>query len=75
MTLARELREGGATVIAGAAGRSMKSQMRQANALGARFALVLGERELADGSVSVRDLAAQSQESLPAGDVLRRIRR
>jgi histidyl-tRNA synthetase len=53
----------------------MKSQMRQANALGARFALVLGERELADGSVSVRDLAAQSQESLPAGDVLRRIRR
>jgi histidyl-tRNA synthetase len=74
MTLARELRRGGATVIAGAAGRSMKSQMRQANALGARFALVLGERELADGSVSVRDLATQTQESLPAGDVLRRIK-
>ncbi len=74
MMLARELRLGGASVIAGTAGRSMKSQMRQANALGARFALVLGEKELADGSVSVRDLAAQSQESLPATDVLRRIK-
>lgn len=74
MMLARELRLGGVSVIAGTAGRSMKSQMRQANALGARFALVLGEKELADGSVSVRDLAAQSQESLPATDVLRRIK-
>lgn len=74
MVLARDLRLGGASVIAGAAGRSMKAQMRQANALGARFALVLGERELANGSVSVRDLAAQSQESLPAADVLRRIK-
>jgi histidyl-tRNA synthetase len=74
MSLGRELRLGGASVITGAAGRSMRSQMRQANALGARFALVLGERELADGSVSVRDLTAQSQESLPAADVLRRIK-
>jgi histidyl-tRNA synthetase len=74
MTLARELRRGGVTVITGAAGRSMRSQMRQANASGARFALVLGEKELADGTVSVRDLAAQSQESLPAAGVLRRIR-
>ena len=74
MALARELRLSGVTVIAGAAGRSMKSQMRQANALGARFALVLGEKELADSSVSVRDLEAQSQESLPAADVLRRIK-
>jgi histidyl-tRNA synthetase len=74
MVLARALRLGGASVIAGAAGRSMKSQMRQANALGARFALVIGEREVADGSVSVRDLAAQSQESVPASEVLGRIK-
>jgi histidyl-tRNA synthetase len=35
---------------------------------------VLGEKELADGSVSVRDLAGQSQESVPAADVLQRIK-
>lgn len=74
MVVARDLRLAGAIVVVGAAGRSMKSQMRQANALGARFALVMGEKELADGTVSVRDLEAQSQESLPASDVLKRIK-
>jgi histidyl-tRNA synthetase len=74
MTLARDLRIAGASVVAGVAGRSVKSQMRQANGLGARFALVLGEKELADGSVSVRDLAGQTQESVPAADVLQRIK-
>ena len=74
LVLARDLRKEGASVVLGSSGRSMKSQMRQANALGARFALVLGEKELVDGSVSVRDLAAQSQESVPASDALRRIK-
>jgi histidyl-tRNA synthetase len=75
LTLARELRKAGATVITGAAGRSLKSQMRQANALGARYALVLGEKELAEGTVSVRDLTAATQESVPAAEVVKRIRR
>ena len=73
MTLAGDLRKGGVSVVAGAAGRSLKSQMRQANALGARFALVIGEKELADGSVTIRDLSAQSQESVPASEVLQRV--
>jgi histidyl-tRNA synthetase len=75
MTLARDLREGGISVVLGAAGRSMKSQMRQANALSARYALVIGEKELADGTVSVRDLSAQSQESIPASEILQRVLR
>jgi histidyl-tRNA synthetase len=73
LTLARELRREGVTVVAGAAGRSLKSQMRQANSLGARYALVLGERELASGSVSVRDLSGQSQETLPMSEVAQRL--
>jgi len=73
LLLARELRKAGATVIAGAAGRSLKSQMRQANSLGARYALVLGEKELSSGSVTVRNLADGSQESVAAPEVLRRI--
>ncbi|HLG11429.1 MAG TPA: His/Gly/Thr/Pro-type tRNA ligase C-terminal domain-containing protein, partial [Dehalococcoidia bacterium] len=73
LTLARALRKAGATVIAGTAGRSLKSQMRQANSLGAKYALVLGERELADGSVTVRDLTDGSQETVPVGDAAGRI--
>jgi histidyl-tRNA synthetase len=74
LTLARELRGAGVTVISGAAGRSLKSQMRQANALGARYALVLGERELAEGAVTVRDLSGQRQETVPFAQVARQIR-
>jgi histidyl-tRNA synthetase len=75
LTLARELRKAGATVITGAAGRSLKSQMRQADALGARYALVLGERELVAGTVTVRDLASKSQEAVPFAEVAGRIGR
>jgi histidyl-tRNA synthetase len=75
LALARQLRAAGSTVVAGSSARSLKSQMRQANALGARYALVLGERELASGSVTVRDLAGQTQEMLPLAEVAGRIPR
>jgi histidyl-tRNA synthetase len=75
LILARELRQAGARVINGAAERSLKSQMRQADALGARYALVLGERELAAGNVTVRDLAGKTQEQVPFAEVAERIRR
>ena len=39
---------------------SMKSQMKRADKDGARFVLMLGEDELAEGVVAVRDMAAKS---------------
>jgi histidyl-tRNA synthetase len=47
-------------------GRSMKSQMKSAGSSGARFALILGEQELADDGVTLRDLAT-SEQSAHAG--------
>ena len=38
-------------------GRSLKSQMRHAGKLGARYVVLLGEDELASGRVTVRDMA------------------
>jgi histidyl-tRNA synthetase len=74
LVLARELRAAGAIVVTGAAGRSLKSQMRQANAVGARYAIVLGEKELASGELALRDLAGGSQASVTIAEALRRIR-
>jgi histidyl-tRNA synthetase len=75
LSLARELRKAGLTVIAGAAERSLKSQMRQADAVGARYALVVGERELASGNVTMRDLAGKTQQAVTFTEVAERIRR
>ena len=40
-------------------GRSLKSQMRHADKLGARYVIIVGEDELASGALTVRDMAAQ----------------
>jgi histidyl-tRNA synthetase len=47
--------------------------MRHADALGARYAAILGERELAENSVTLKDLANGSQETLPIENVSTRV--
>ena len=42
--------------------RSLKSQMRQADSSGAEFALIIGEDEIANKTVTVRNLRSGSQE-------------
>jgi histidyl-tRNA synthetase len=43
------------------AGRSLKSQMKQADRSGADFVLILGESELASGSAILRDMRTRAQ--------------
>jgi histidyl-tRNA synthetase len=71
--LASELRRGGIAALVGASERSLKAQMRQADALGARYVAILGERELADSSVTLKDLATGGQETAPIGETSARI--
>ena len=53
----------------------MKSQMKAAGRSGARVAVIVGEQEAADGTATVRDLAAGEQEVVPRDEVVERIRR
>jgi histidyl-tRNA synthetase len=50
--------------------RSLKSQMRRANKLNARYALILGEEELKRGKAVLRDMEGKSQEEIPMSDLL-----
>lgn len=56
--LVAELRKAGIATEMGYGGRSGKSQMKQANASGAAYALILGDSELAGNFVTVKDLQA-----------------
>ena len=67
--LASELRRSGIAAVAGAGERSLKAQMRHADAVGARYVAILGEREMADGSVTLKDLVTGDQETAPLQDV------
>src|SRR6478735_26154 len=68
MTLVEALRAAGLQVTMHAGGGSFKSQMKKADASGARFALILGEDELAQGAVTVKNLADGQQRQHPLGD-------
>jgi histidyl-tRNA synthetase len=62
--LARALRGRGLVLDMAPAGK-LDRQFKHAERLGARYALVLGEQELAEGVVVVKDLQARTQERLP----------
>lgn len=65
LKLADEARRQGAECMMGLGAKSLKSQLKQANNLGARFALILGEDEVAGGTVTVRDLSGSQQWQEP----------
>jgi len=46
-------------------GKSLKSQMRRADKLKARYVLILGEEELKKGRGVLRDMVTKSQEEIP----------
>jgi histidyl-tRNA synthetase len=59
------LREAGVRTDRAYDGRSMKSQMKSAAKSGARFAVILGEDEVANGEAAVRDLETGDQAPVP----------
>ena len=73
--LAQDLRNHGLEVITDLDGRSMKSMLRQADKVNARFALILGSEELAAGGIQVRDLSKGEQQLLPLSEVINALRR
>jgi histidyl-tRNA synthetase len=62
VALTAELRAAGFAVDRGYDNRSMKAQMKLANRSGARFALIVGEDELAAGSVVVKPMHGDGEQ-------------
>jgi histidyl-tRNA synthetase len=75
LELAHELRRAGFSCDLDYEGRSLKAQMRSANRLQARFALILGEDEVAGNTVTARDMVTTGQESVPRAGLIEWLRR
>ena len=63
-TLVDQLRQAGVAADMAYGGRGLKGAMKGADRSGARFAIVLGDRELEAGEVQLKNLADQSQVSV-----------
>ena len=70
VALAGALRRAGVRVDLAYGGRGLKGAMKAADRSGARYTLVLGERDLADGAVGVKEMVSGEQRSVPLDDVV-----
>ncbi len=73
LTLARELREKGIVVILDGRGNSMRSMLNRANGANARVCVVIGDAEVEQNQVQIKDLGAHTQEQVSRADAVARI--
>jgi histidyl-tRNA synthetase len=70
LALSNELRNAGYSVISDPLRRSMKAQMREANKLNARYALILGNTEIEQNTIQLKDLKIGDQISIAQSDLI-----
>ena len=71
--LLSKLRSAGISALMDFAGRSMKAQMKQANKKNARFVLILGEDEVRDSVVTLKDMSNSEQRKIAIDEVINTI--
>lgn len=74
LAVAERLRDAGIAAELDLVGGKIGRQLKQADALGRRFTILLGPDEKAAGTVVLKDLAEGSQETVPADRIIHAIR-
>ena len=72
--IVKSLRDQGLKVETDYLDRSVKAQMKYANKIGARYTVILGEDELARGTVKVKDMADGSEQETAISEIAGAIR-
>ncbi|HET6781552.1 MAG TPA: histidine--tRNA ligase [bacterium] len=68
--LVDQLRRAGISAVGEMQGRGLRAQMKQADKLGVRYAVILGEQELAARQAGVRDMRNGSQDGVELERIL-----
>ncbi len=71
--LASTLRQAGISVVTATGVKSLKAQLRQANTLGARYAVIIGEEEIKAGAVTLRNMKDARQETVALNKLASRL--
>ena len=67
--LASGLRQADLGIIVATGNKSLKAQLRQANNLGVRYAVIIGEEEVKKSTVSLRDMTTAQQKNVPTSEL------
>ncbi|RKT03678.1 histidyl-tRNA synthetase [Streptomyces sp. 3211.6] len=72
--LVTELRKAGVAADMSYGGKGLKGAMKDANRSGARFAVVAGDRDLAEGVVQLKDMESGEQDAVAVAGLVAEIR-
>lgn len=72
--LVTQLRKAGVAADMSYGGKGLKGAMKDANRSGARFAVVVGERDLAEGVVQLKDMESGEQTAVPVDELVDTVR-
>jgi len=67
--LAAGLRKNGIGIIEAVGDKSLKAQLRQANNLGAKYTVIIGDQEVKTGTVILRDMTTSEQKTIPSSEL------
>jgi len=74
LALATELRQAGINTEVVMEASKLGKQFKYADKAGIRFVLVLGENEIANGTVTVKDLRREDQFEVPRAELVKTLR-
>ncbi len=74
LKIAKSLREAGIPTEATYEEKSLKAQLKDANRLGVKLAIILGEDELEKGVATLRDMEKSMQEEVPLKELLEKVK-
>lgn len=69
LKLMRELRESGLKTEMDVLARNLKGQLKYADRIGAKYTVVIGDNELDEGAVILKDMANSTQETVKIDDI------
>ena len=75
LLLVDELKQAGVPVWQNLVSDSLSAQLRDAEAKGVRYTVIIGQKEFVEDTVILRDMAARNQESVPLQSLVGRLRR
>lgn len=75
LLLIDQLRQSGIPVFHDLASDSLSAQLRDAEARGVKYVVIVGQKEFVEDTVILRDMAVRTQEYVPQSDLMKKLKR
>ena len=75
MVMFEKMRQEGLPVVEAFSKNNLKTQLDIANKLNVKYTLIIGQKELTEGTVLIRDMEGGVQETIPYAKILREMKK